>query len=372
MNEEYQAPQYQESDEIEIDWMGILAKLLKGWKFILLVSVLFGALGVAAALMQQRKYSVTMTLAPEIQRSGNSSLSSITSMFGLGSSLNSGSDAVNITLFPEISSSTPFLTELFPVKLTPYVSPKQAKEGVVAQPVTVFDHVTHADKPEKGLRAWLKKLRSKDEEDEGNPLIVNPSQLTRQQAEAVQALRSSISANVDKKTGITTISVVLDDPMMVTELADTVCAKLQEYVIRYRTQKATEDYDYYVKLADEAHQDLVKAQAAYAASVDYERNVILQSVNSRRERLRQEAELANQIYSQMAQQRELAKAKIQEEKPVYAVVQPATMPQTPMNSRKKTVLIWGFVGFFLACAWVGFGKDFLAKARGEVKEKLDE
>ena len=98
----------------------------------------------------------------------------------------------------------------------------------------------------------------------------------------------------------------------------------------------------------------------------------MRSVNSRRELLQQEASLASQIYSQMAQQRELARAKIQEEKPVFAVVQPATMPQTPMKSRKKTVLVWGFAGLFLACAWVGFGKDFLARLRGDFKEKLAE
>lgn len=375
MNEEYKNPVPREEDyeEAEIDWMGIITKLLKGWKFILIVSVIFGMLGIAAALLQKRTYGVTMTLAPEVQRSGSSSLNSITAMLGMGgASAGSTSDALNITLFPEICKSTPFLTDLFPVKLTPYVSRENAKNGVKATPVTVFDHLTGADKPKKGLKVWLKNLLSKEEEEEGDESAVNPSQLTKKQAAVARSLSQSISADVDKKTGVTTISVVMDDPLMATQLADTVCRRLQEYVIMYRTQKATDDFNYYVKLADEAHDNLIKAQSAYAASVDYDRNVILQSVNSRRDRLRQEAELASQIYSQMAQQREMARAKIQEEKPVFAVVQPATMPQTPMNSRKKTVLIWGFLGFFLSCAWVGFGKDFLAKMRGGVKERLEE
>lgn len=374
MNEEYKnpVPREEEYEEAEIDWMGIITKLLKGWKFILIVSVIFGMLGIAAALLQKRTYGVTMTLAPEVQRSGSSSLSSITAMLGMGgASTGSTSDALNITLFPEICKSTPFLTDLFPVKLTPYVSRENAKNGVKATPVTVFDHLTGADKPKKGLKVWLKNLLSKEEEEEGDESAVNPSQLTKKQAAVAKSLSQSISADVDKKTGVTTISVVMDDPLMATQLADTVCRRLQEYVIMYRTQKATDDFNYYVKLADEAHDNLIKAQSAYAASVDYDRNVILQSVNSRRDRLRQEAELASQIYSQMAQQREMARAKIQEEKPVFAVVQPATMPQTPMNSRKKTVLIWGFLGFFLSCAWVGFGKDFLAKMRGGVKERLE-
>ena len=85
-----------------------------------------------------------------------------------------------------------------------------------------------------------------------------------------------------------------------------------------------------------------------------------------------DANLASDIYSQMAQQRELARAKIQEEKPVYAVVQPATLPQQATNSRAKRVLIWGFLGFFLSLAWYGFGAEFFKKMRTDVKEKLDE
>ena len=93
--------------------------------------------------------------------------------------------------------------------------------------------------------------------------------------------------------------------------------------------------------------------------------------NSEKERLRADANLASDIYSQMAQQRELARAKIQEEKPVYAVVQPATLPQQPINSRAKRVLTWGFVGVFLSLAWYGFVEEFYKKIRAGVKEKMD-
>ena len=202
--------------------------------------------------------------------------------------------------------------------------------------------------------------------------VVDPARLTHKQACAVEALSKSISASVDNKTGITTISVSLDDPLMVTQLADTVCRRLQEYVIVYRTQKALEDYDYYVKMTNDAQEKLIKAQAAYAASVDHERDLILQSVSSRRERLRQEAELASQLYSQMAQQQEMARAKIQEVKPVFAVIQPATMPQHATNSRKQTVLIWTFIGFLLSSLWVTLGKDALTRFSSGVKQRLDE
>ena len=359
---------YYQDDELEIDWMGILSKLLKHWKQIVLIGFIFGCLGVVSALMMKRQYNVTMTLAPESQgRTGN--ISSITSMLGLGGSVSSGPDAMNISLFPEICQSTPFLASLLDVPLTSYVSEKQLEAGVKPMQTTVYKHFSGEDKPKKGLAKWLHREPKDLKPYTG---VEDPTELTPRQAAVVRALGQSISASVDKKTGITTISVITDDRLMSKQLADTVCNRLQAYITAYRTKKATADYEYYVMLADEAHDELVRAQAAYARSVDYDRSVILQSATAQKDRLREEVTLANQIYSQMAQQRELARAKIQEEKPVYAVVQPAVLPQAPMNSRAKRVLIWGFVGGFLAVAWYGFGADFWKKMRSDVKEKMEE
>lgn len=364
MNEKTNTP-------VLIDWVGISAKLLKGWRFILIFSAIFVMLGVIVALMLPRKYNVEVTLAPEVQKGSSNSLNnSISSFLGInGASASASTDALNITLFPEICNSTPFLTELFPVLLTPYVSPNDFEKGIVTKPVTVFDHVTGADKEKKDFQGWLASFLEKEKNVDNS--VLNPAQLTPKQAEAVKYLSQSISATVDK-SGITTISVTLDDPLMATQLADTVCRRLQEYVIQYRTQKSIEDYNYYVKMTEDAHEKLVKAQAAYAASVDHQRDLILQSVTSRQERLRQEAELASQLYSQMAQQQEMARAKIQEVRPVFAVIQPATMPQKPANSRREVVLTWCLIGFGLACCWVVFGKDSLSKLRSEVKQKLSE
>ena len=359
------------SDELEIDWLGIFSRLLKHWKQIFLISFIFGVIGIISALTMTRKYNVTMTLAPEVTNRANNNLSSITSMLGLnGVSLNPGTDAMSITLFPEICQSTPFLAALLDVPLSSYVSEKQQEEGVQPMHTTVYKHFSGEDREKKGLSKWLSSLK-KEKDEKPYTGVVDATELPHKQAAVVKALGNSISADVDKKSGVTTISVTMDDRMMAKQLADTVCTRLQEYVSEYRTKKAQANYEYYVTLAQEAREIQIKAQAAYARSVDYDRSVILQSKNSEKERLRADANLASDIYSQMAQQRELARAKIQEEKPVYAVVQPATLPQHAVNSRVKRVLVWGFIGAFLSLAWYGFGEDFFKKMRTGVKERLD-
>ncbi len=366
-----QPQNYEDADDgLDIDLMAILAKLLKKWKQIVLIGFIFGCLGVVSALMMKRQYSVTLTLAPELASRGSGNLSSITSMLGLGNvSMGTTTDAMSIALFPEICNSTPFLASLFDVPLSTYVSPQQAEEGVKPMQTTVYKHFSGEDKPQK---KGLFSRKKKDEDEEPYTGVKDPTELPRKQAGVVKVLRQSISANVDKKTGMTTISVTGDDRMIVKQLADTVCTRLQQYVSAYRTQKAQANYDYYCTLADEAHEDLVKAQAAYARSVDYDRSVILQSASAEKDRLREEVSLANQIYSQMAQQRELARAKIQEDKPVYAIIQPAVLPQRPVNSRAKRVLIWGLMGGVLAVAWYGFGEDFFKKMRSSVKEQTED
>lgn len=387
MSEEYR--KYDDFDEydgvsdegLHIDWMGIIAKMLKGWKVILLFCVIFGIIGIISAIFMKKEYRSTATLAPEVQQrsSSSSALSSITSLLGMNNAqLAAGTDALNISLFPTICKSTPFLVSLFDVELNSYVSPVAQYQGVEPKVTTVYDHFSGLDDPnhKPSMKSRIKKLFKKEENVELPDMPTDPAQLNSVEFGVVGLLRESITAEVDSKTGVTTISVVTDDKMMSRQLADTVCKALQTYFTDYRTKKAKDDYAHYVKLADEAKANWEKAQAAYAASVDSDRNVILQSVTSEKQRLQTEANIASQIYSQMAQQRELARAKIQEEKPVFAVIQPASVAKNPVQSKKKRVLIVGFLGFFLGCCWTGFGKDlwnsFHSSLKGAMTKKEDE
>lgn len=352
----------QPMEEEDFDWMGMLNKLLKNWKFIAAVSFAFAVLGVGVALLQKRAYTVTATLAPEVKgRSSSGGLSGIASMLGVGSmDLGSTTDALNITLFPEISASTPFLVNMFDVEVTPYVSKKEQKKGAKpAEPVKLYDYMTRDQGFSLGkLLAML--LPAEKEEEEAT---VRVDDLTKKQHNVVLALSKSFSVDVDKKTGVTTVAVTMDDPRIATQLADTVCARLQDYIIDYRTKKAKQNLDYYTMMSEETRAKMVQAQTAYANSVDRNRGVILQSLNTETARLQNEAQMIQQVYQQMELKKSEALAQYQELKPVYAVIQPATFPQTPNKSRKTTVLIFAFIGVALSGAWVLYGKDLLAQLK---------
>lgn len=364
----------QEVSEERIDVADILVRLLKHWKQILLIVIIFTVLGIVSALRMSRLWSVSVTLAPEVQSQNGGNLASIALMRRMTNMQMTGTtDAMDVTLYPDICASTPFLSALLDVPLTSYVSDKGKLEGMAPVQTTVYKHMMGLDGMRKrrfSLKSLIKPLIKKKSYDRPYTGAADPTELPKSAAEVVKVLNRCISVNVDRNTCVTTIKVVFDDPRMAKQLADTVCSRLQDYVTEYRTRKAQADYEYYVILADEARADMVKAQSAYAASVDYDRSVIMQSATAEKDRLRAEANLAGQIYSTIVQQREQARAKVQEERPVYAVIQPAVLPQKPVNSRKRKVFIWAFAGGLLACGWYGLGKDYYLKVKKDIKERM--
>ena len=255
METNYQNIPAQEDNEITIDWASLIRKLLKHKKFIASVTIVSGILGCVVALTSARIYTVKVTLAPEVSgtsRAGTS-LKSLTSLLGVGNlALNTSNDALNITLFPEISSSTSFLAGLFDVKVNPYVSPMDQEEGTKpAEQVRLYDFVLGKHKPKSAFALWKENLFKKDgEEGQVNEVDSSGSYFNKEQTRVIKALRRIIFTDVDKKTGVTNVRVTMNDPKVAQELADTVCQRLQNFVSNYRIQKVYQDYLYYKKRAN--------------------------------------------------------------------------------------------------------------------------
>lgn len=166
---------------------------------------------------------------------------------------------------------------------------------------------------------------------------------------------------------MTTVTVTLQDPKVTAMVADSVVGKLQQYIIDYRIKKAKEDCAYLEELYHERQQEYYQAQSKYAHYFDTNRNIAFQSVRAEQERLQNDMNLAYQVYSQVAQQLQVARAKIQEEKPVFAVVEPATVPLQPSGTSRKVILV-GVVFFIVCCvgAWKLLGQEYWQQLKGKI------
>ena len=365
-NKNYQQPDVQEpgNDEIEIDWMGILRKIIAIRKTLYKAAGIGLVLGIIIALSIPKQYTVTVTLSPEMggDKAGGGLASLASSFLGGGASSNNP-DALNATLAPDIVASTPFILELFNTKI-------QTLDGELDTTL-----VAYLDEQKQPWWRYIKAapgmaigaIKSLFSEETDTVSVLNPFQLTEKEYQKVERLRKIITADVDKKTAKTTISVTLQDPKVTAIVADSVVAKLQQYIIDYRIKKAKEDCAYLKQLYKERQQEYYDAQSKYAHYFDSNRNIALQSVRAEQERLQNDMNLAYQVYSQVAQQLQVARAKIQEEKPVFAVVEPATVPLQPSGTNRKIILI-GIV-FLAVCgtgAWKLLGQNYWKRLKSNV------
>lgn len=371
MSENTKLPQNevpQQAEEQEIDLIELAQKVWAERK------LLFKACGIAVVVALivgfsiPKEYTTEVTLAPEsAAKSTTGSMGALAAMAGINLGSASGEDALSPELYPDIVSSTPFLVDLFNVRV--YSQKAEIDTTLYAyldeyQRSPWWSVVLSA--PFKAIGWTLSLFRDKEEETSK----LDPFHLTPDQNGIAQALSQRISVSVDKKTGVTTLGVTMQDPFISASLTDTVMHSLQNYITDYRTNKARHDLAFTERLHQEAKADYEAAQQKYAAFVDANQNIILLSFRAEQERLQNEMNLAYQVYSQVSQQLQMAKAKVQEITPVYTVVQPATVPLKASKPSKPMILV-GFV--FLAAVgvigWVLFGRDFVTQWRKKPEEK---
>lgn len=359
-----------EEEELGIDLMEYARKLWNARKLLLKVAGIAAIVGVVIALTTPKQYTVNVTLAPESGKSGSGGLSGVASMLGIGGmSLGSDVDALNVMLYPNIVSSTPFVLDLLdtPVKT---MNEEQSDTTLMRylQEYTSSSLINNiASLPKKTIGSIISLFASEGEIESNE---INPFHLTLDQLLTIESIRKSVIANVDKKTGVTTVSVTMQDPMVAAMLCDTVVVKLKEHITKYRVSKAQEDCEYWEQLNEQRKQEYHEAQRLYANYVDANKNVVLQSVRIEQERLQNEMNLAYQVYNNVATQLQMAKAKVQEAKPVFAVVEPATVPLLPSSTSRKIILIGVvFLAVAGAAAWILFGKNLLKGIKDSLAKK---
>lgn len=351
-------------EEIEISLMDIFRKIIAIRKAIYKAAGIGLVIGIIIAISIPKKYTVEVTLSPEMGNVKGGGLSGLAASFlGSGATMSEGTDALNASLSADIVSSTPFLLELSTMEIP-------ASKGVNMTLNTYLD--------EEYVPWWSYVIGFPSiiidgakslfiEEDElvySNRTNKGVIELSQKESKKIEVLKNTITAIVDKKTSMTTVAVTLQNPKVAAVLADSVVKKLQEYIIDYRTTKAKEDCIYLEKLFKERQQEYYAAQKEYANYIDSHDNIILQSVRAEQERLQNDMSLAYQVYSQVANQLQVARAKVQEEKPVFAVVEPAVVPLKPSGISKKVyVLVFIFLSVCIVMFWKLFGEEFLDKIK---------
>lgn len=342
-------------NNFEIDLVEIFGKLRKSWKRIAVWTGAFVFAGIVIGFSLPRKYVVGSELAPEISNSAVTRLSTLSSLAGLSASMLGSTDAVYPLVYPQVVTSTEFIAGLFPVPVEISVKGETVSTNLYEY---TLKHVRHPWWSSaiigcmKGVGKLKNAITGNGQEEEPDTLgVVDPFKLTRKQAAVAKYLGSCIESSIDKKTLVVTNVVTMQDPVVAATVCREVDSQLQKFVTSYRTDKAVKDLAYYQNLFDESRQEYIDAQRRFARFVDSHQGVVFESTKVEQNRLQNEMNLAYQIYSTNAQQLQNARAKVQQETPVFAEVIPPTVPLKPAGpSKKKIALVFLILGLCCGAA----------------------
>lgn len=308
-------------------------------------------LSCALILCVPRYYTSTVVLAPESSNmSSAGSLSSLVSSFGIniGSAMNS--DAIYPSLYPDVIGSTGFRLSLLDVKIPNSNGQVMTyRENIDSQAHPFWWYPKHW--LNKGV-AHLKKSGatitiSGNKEDSS---IITIDKETNQ---LLKGMTNDIKCSVDMRTDVISIHVTDQDPLVAAVMADSIRARLQNYIIEYRTNKMQIDLQYFKREMDIAEQDYMKATEELCNFEDAHKDIILAKYGVERERLTQKKEVAYTMFSSFQSQYLGTRAKIQERTPSFTIIEHAVISPKPAGPKRMIfVAVMTLLSILGTAAWI--------------------
>ncbi len=369
-NRTYNIP---EEEEEGLDIMALVRNLWEGRKTIIIVTAIFIALGLVAALTMKRSYTVTSTMVPQMKSRSSSSLSSLASLAGIDLGMsNTGSD-LSPLIYPQIVSSVPFRRELMYTPLHYEKADTMVSMYTYAKEYNKPTVMSYILKYTIGLPGTLLGMLRKEKPEpailsaaSATDSVPRPIVINKDEERMIKAIGQDVTLAVDKKEGYLTLTVNGSEPLQTAELALKAQQLLQDEITRFRTEKAEDNLKYVQARYNEVKKETESLQAQLATIRDRSQNMPTTRARIEQERLQTKYGVSSAIYSEMAKQLEQAKMQVKMDTPMLTVIQPITVPRQPSNSRAKTLIVWTFLGFVLGCGIV-LGKGYLPKVKEMLK-----
>lgn len=331
----------EENKPIVINLFVILKTIYKDRKQLILFGIAGAVFGLIVAFSIPRIYKSTVVLAPEETSNGfMGSVSSLASLVGMDMKIGKTGDAIYPEIYPDVIGSTDFLVSLFDIPVT---TKDKSFSGDYATYLMKKTKSPWWDYPKTLLLQTINKIKGVNSAPYSPEKKVDPFQLTRDEYELMLGISGNISCSVDKKTNVINITVTDQDPYIAACMADTVTSRLQRLITDYRTKKSREDVKYLKGILAEALEKYKNTQGSYSAYVEGHRSAKLEYVNQTQAKLRSEMEMAENIYTTISEQLELAKAKVQENTPAFITIQSASVPVKHSNTSKVIILALFFI-----------------------------
>ena len=350
----------------EDDSIDIIALLKEFWgarKTILKITLVFFFLGLFVAIFTKNEYSASTTFVPLAQgKSSGGSLGSLASLAGINLGGGVGSEEISPELYPQIVNSIPFQLELLKTPLT--------IEGQ-DQAVSYQDYYENIYSP--GLLSTLKKytlglpgvlLSSLKSDSVAAEVNVNTKSdeiisISQKESTLIKNLETQVGLNVNDKEGFISISVTLPEAKASAELALKAQVMLQDYALKFKTQKSIAQLNYIKERYAEKKKEFNLDKIALARFQDQNNGINTAMGRTKLLQLQSDYDLVFSVYSELAKQLETQQLQVKKDTPLFTLLKPVSIPSEKSAPKRSLILLlYLFLGFVLSLGIV-LGKKYL-------------
>ena len=191
--------------------------------------------------------------------------------------------------------------------------------------------------------------------------------LSKDEVAVINTLRQKITASLDEESGIVSVSVTLSDNVAAAAVTEYTITELTEYLTEYRTEKVLRDLNFVEEQLATAKVRFEEAQQALAEFRErYQGNLSIRN-QTEDQRLQSEYQVAFNLYNSFTQQFEEARLKVQEETPMFKILEPV---QVPLNDETSGSMI--FLVFIMLSSVGSVGWIFVQPLISQITNSLEE
>lgn len=320
----------------------IKKQIIIRWKTILLFFIVFIVLGIVIAITTPKEWRLKTTMVSESSSSNTTGqLDGLASLAGF-SLPNKDSGFLSPQLYDVILNSTSACLEL--LKNDYFFSR-------INKTLSLKEYLLYYE--EQGLIQSFFKSSEKYTNENNLNKTQNISKISKTDEALVKQVRDRINLNLNEETGLITLDVIMQDPVVVAQMSLFLIAYLNDYVNDFNTRSLSREIKYLtanIQLKKEQYEDIQKRLDEF---IESNRSIYSERVNSRLKELQLERDLHYNVYTTLLNKKEEISLKIKKKSNIIHVIDPVRAPYKRTQPRKgMIVIIYALIGTILGLVWV--------------------
>jgi len=322
----------------KIDFIDLFIVFWKHKLFILKITLLFLSIGAIISFVLPKKYTVTIIMVPQINKSDNwGQLSSFAEMAGINLNLVNNSNILTPQVYPLIIKSIPLQVELLNSK----VFIKNSKDSI-----SIFDYYSIQA---RGVFEKLLPLRwSKTKSEEKQSTIQNMQGIyvmSKYYESIRKRLSNDLQLIIKEKEGLILLNVTMRNPEIAAQVALNAQKLLQKFITKYKIEKAQEQLKFCLQRLQEKKNEFEIIQRDLAMFRDKNKNITTASARIKEDDLQSKYNILYAVYTELAKQAEQLQLKVKEDTPILTIIEPVKIPtQKSSPDRILIIVVFSILG----------------------------